>query len=184
MSFSIFKGDWSNWVINDELAENSAYIISKKEGLVNLPVRGWQYFGGGWKDDDTLTVTGKHISCYLSEFVSITFISRRRGNLSLDSDRIQHRTALVGFFIHFPLVLSLIIATNNWAENPKIAVIQYLNNKYQGISLLSLYNGVSTMIYWLPSFAEQQWQYDAEILRAIQTNQFSKYPLSNVVVII
>ena len=50
---------------NDELAENSAYIISKKEGLVNLPVRGWQYSGVGWKDDDTLTVTGKYISCLI-----------------------------------------------------------------------------------------------------------------------
>ena len=68
MSFSIFKGDWSNWVINDELAENSAYIISKKEGLVNLPVRGWQYGRGrgrGWNDDDTMTVTGKYISCLI-----------------------------------------------------------------------------------------------------------------------
>ena len=38
--------------------------MSKKKGLVYLPVSGWQYGDGiGWHDDDTLTVTGKHISC-------------------------------------------------------------------------------------------------------------------------
>ena len=42
-----------------------AYIQSKKEGLVYIPEKGWQYADGDgdWMDDETLTVTGKHMSC-------------------------------------------------------------------------------------------------------------------------
>ena len=63
----IFQGSTSNWIVNDEVDENTgAYIKSKKEGLVYLSVRGWQYSDGDddgpWPDDDTLTVTGKYIS--------------------------------------------------------------------------------------------------------------------------
>ena len=61
----MYQGDWSRWVVYSEVSNDLAYIQSKKQGLVYLPVRGWQYAGGGdtWQDDDTLTVTGKHISC-------------------------------------------------------------------------------------------------------------------------
>ena len=59
----IFQDDWSRWVIHYEVSNTGAYIISKKQGLVFLPVRGWLYPDGTWQDDDTLTVTGKHISC-------------------------------------------------------------------------------------------------------------------------
>ena len=64
----IFQGSTSNWIVNDEVDENTgAYIKSKKKRLIFLPVRGWQYAGGGWPDDDTLTltVTGKYISCLI-----------------------------------------------------------------------------------------------------------------------
>ena len=61
---STFKGFWSRWIVNDEVVENSwAYIKSTKQGLVFLPVSGWQYYNGTWQEDDTLTVTGKNISC-------------------------------------------------------------------------------------------------------------------------
>ena len=42
-----------------------AYIQSKKEGLVYISERGWQYADGDgdWMDDETLTITGKHMSC-------------------------------------------------------------------------------------------------------------------------
>ena len=46
--------------------------MSQKKGLIYIPVNGWQYGDGVWKDDDTLTVTGKHISC-LTDFETITF---------------------------------------------------------------------------------------------------------------
>ena len=42
---------------------------SKKSGLVYIPVRGWKYSDGTgtgtYLDDDTLTVTGKNISCLI-----------------------------------------------------------------------------------------------------------------------
>ena len=51
------------WVVNSEVSDGAASIKSKKQGLVFLPVRGWQYATtDGWKDDDTLTVTGENIS--------------------------------------------------------------------------------------------------------------------------
>ena len=60
------SGDWSQWVVNDEVSNGRARIKSKKKSLVFLPVSGWQYRGGGgWNDDDTLTVTGKYISCLI-----------------------------------------------------------------------------------------------------------------------
>ena len=49
--------------MNIELSNNLAYIESEKQGSVYVPVGGWRYFDGGWEDDDTLTVTGKYISC-------------------------------------------------------------------------------------------------------------------------
>ena len=39
--------------------------------MVFIPVRGWQYAGGGWPDDDTLTVTSKHISCLNSNYLHL-----------------------------------------------------------------------------------------------------------------
>ena len=60
----MYQGDWSEWVVYSEVTKQLAYIKSKKKGLVYIPVRGWQYSDfGPWEDDDTLTVTGKHISC-------------------------------------------------------------------------------------------------------------------------
>ena len=56
------------WVVNSEVSDGAASIKSKKQGLVFLPVRGWQYWSGTWKDDDTLTVAGKHISCLNSNY--------------------------------------------------------------------------------------------------------------------
>ena len=39
--------------------------MSKKPGLLFIPVRGWLYNGGGtWPYDDTLTVTGKYTGIY------------------------------------------------------------------------------------------------------------------------
>ena len=71
----------SRWIISDK-GDNGAYIKSKKKGLVFPPVKGWEYDGGAsscgwlgalfdclldvctcWPDDDTLTVTGKYVSC-------------------------------------------------------------------------------------------------------------------------
>ena len=35
-------------------------------------MRGWQYdYGFGWPDDDTLTVTSKHISCLNSNYLHL-----------------------------------------------------------------------------------------------------------------
>ena len=62
-TFSIFLGDWSRWVVSSEVSNSGANIASKKQGLVYIPVRGWQYGDGTTvHDDDTLTVTGKHMS--------------------------------------------------------------------------------------------------------------------------
>ena len=48
--------------------------MSKKQGLVNLPLRGWLYWDGTMmQDDDTLTVTGKYID-YLSSKLLFFFI--------------------------------------------------------------------------------------------------------------
>ena len=57
------QGVWSRWVINYEVANGDAGIMSKKQGLVHLPVSGWLYWDGSTvQGDDTLTVTGKYIS--------------------------------------------------------------------------------------------------------------------------
>ena len=48
------------WVLSSEISDGAAAIKSRKKGLVSPPVRGWQYWSGTWKDDDTLTVAGKH----------------------------------------------------------------------------------------------------------------------------
>ena len=61
--YIIFQGRTSRWIIYKQVDGNTgAYIKSQKKGLVYLPVRGWQYSGGGWQDDDTLTITGKDIN--------------------------------------------------------------------------------------------------------------------------
>ena len=59
------EGDWSSWVAYYEVSNVGAFIVSKKEGLVYIPEKGWQYAdgNGGWMDDEALTVTGKHMSC-------------------------------------------------------------------------------------------------------------------------
>ena len=60
----LLQGDWSLWVTNYEVSNSGALVTSKKQGLVNLPMRGWQYFDGNtMQDDDTLTVNGKYFSC-------------------------------------------------------------------------------------------------------------------------
>ena len=68
------QDDLSNWVIHEEVSNGGASIMSKKQGLVYIPVRGWQFADGnggwGWEDDTTLTITGK-----LSEFEIISLIS-------------------------------------------------------------------------------------------------------------
>ena len=57
---SLLQGVWSRWVINYEVANGDAGIMSKKQGLVHLPVSGWLYWDGSTgQDDDTLTVIGK-----------------------------------------------------------------------------------------------------------------------------
>ena len=65
-----------------EISNSGAYIKAKKKGLVYLPIRGWLYSGADdWENDDTLTVTGKHIiSCVMSDFELNTYIYR--ANLS------------------------------------------------------------------------------------------------------
>ena len=68
------EGDWSTWVTYYEISNGAANIVSKKERLVYIPVRGWQYAdgNGGWIDDEALTVTGKHMSCVrLNKYHSI-----------------------------------------------------------------------------------------------------------------
>ena len=62
------EGDWSSWVTYYEVSNGGASIVSKKEGLVYIPERGWQYAdgNGGLMDDETLTVIGKHMSCLTS----------------------------------------------------------------------------------------------------------------------
>ena len=73
----------SRWVISYEVSNVDAYIKSKKQGLVYLPVRGWMYGdGNGWPDDDTLNVNGKYIMYQLSELILCPTISRRKTNLS------------------------------------------------------------------------------------------------------
>ena len=48
--------------MNNEVVEDTgAYIKSKKKGQTYIPQRGWQYAGGGWPDDETLTVIGNNI---------------------------------------------------------------------------------------------------------------------------
>ena len=61
--FPIFPGDWSRWVIRQEVNNGSIFIASRKKGLIYLPVRGWLYRGVGWPLDDTLTLTGRNMSC-------------------------------------------------------------------------------------------------------------------------
>ena len=62
-NYLIIQGYGSGWVIHYEVSNRGAYIQSKKPGLLYIPVRGWQYMVGSMQDDDTLTVTGKYISC-------------------------------------------------------------------------------------------------------------------------
>ena len=67
--YLFYRGNNMKWIVNDKVDENTgAFIKSKKKGLVYLPARGWKYSIShyAWSlslDDDTLTVTGKHISC-------------------------------------------------------------------------------------------------------------------------
>ena len=63
MPLSIFQGDRSRWALFSKVSNRTAFIKSKKKGLVYLPEKGWQFRDGGWKADDTLTVTGKKTSC-------------------------------------------------------------------------------------------------------------------------
>ena len=64
----LFQGDLdlSTWVIQFEVSPVPLTLVtSKKQGLINLPMRGWRYLdmnGTMMQDDDTLTVTGKYIS--------------------------------------------------------------------------------------------------------------------------
>ena len=62
------EGDWSTWVTYYEISNGAANIVSKKERLVYIPVRGWKYehHNDGWIDDDTLTVTGKELTFIFS----------------------------------------------------------------------------------------------------------------------
>ena len=63
----LFQGDLdlSTWVIQFEVSPVPLTLVtSKKQGLINLPMRGWRYWDGTMmQDDDTLTVTGKYIGC-------------------------------------------------------------------------------------------------------------------------
>ena len=71
-------------VIYKEL-KNVAYIKSKKKGLTYIPESGWLYADvgdGGWKDDDTLTVTGEIIKSNENQIYRYLMIYRRRTNLS------------------------------------------------------------------------------------------------------
>ena len=52
------------WVINWQVKNGMAYIMSKNTHQTNIPVNGWQYFkywvyhDYTWKDDDTMEVRG------------------------------------------------------------------------------------------------------------------------------
>ena len=53
------QGDWSRWVIDDNVDNGPARIQSKEKGLTNLPRTGWQYAdNGSWYDDNTMTFIG------------------------------------------------------------------------------------------------------------------------------
>ena len=53
--------EYSEWIVYYEVDDNTAaYIKSKRKGQTYIPVGGWQYGdgGGGWLDDDNMSVTG------------------------------------------------------------------------------------------------------------------------------
>ena len=55
----IFQGDWLRWVVNPKVSDEPPVIMTKKTGLIYIPVEGWQYEEDGtWQDDDALTVIG------------------------------------------------------------------------------------------------------------------------------
>ena len=57
------QGDWSRWVIDDNVDNGPAHIQSKDKGLTNLPRTGWQYGNdGSWHDDSTLKVISNDFS--------------------------------------------------------------------------------------------------------------------------
>merc|ERR1719411_1406026 len=64
-------GDWSKWVIDNQLINDStAFIASTNTGLISPPLTGWQYSPGCGEilcevpdDDDTMIVRGNNISC-------------------------------------------------------------------------------------------------------------------------
>ena len=47
----IFLGDLFHWVLYDEVSNDLAYNNSNKQGLVD------------WENNDTLTFTGKRVTC-------------------------------------------------------------------------------------------------------------------------
>ena len=70
-AFYILLGNFGEWVLHGAVNNFGADIRSKKKGLVYFPVRGWQYVDGSWKDDDTLTVTGRYISCLSLNYLNL-----------------------------------------------------------------------------------------------------------------
>ena len=50
-------------VLKNTCRAQTSEIMKLTQLKVLLPMKGWQYFDGGWQDDDTLTVNGKDISC-------------------------------------------------------------------------------------------------------------------------
>ena len=62
----IIPGDWSRWVINDEISNRSANIRSFYKGLINITgIPKWEYHAirnnGHWHYDNTLKVTGEMV---------------------------------------------------------------------------------------------------------------------------
>ena len=56
------------WVIDDDVSNGHAYIRSKSNGTINIPLTGWEYIGydqdyngHNWHDDNTLRFTGLNI---------------------------------------------------------------------------------------------------------------------------
>jgi hypothetical protein len=54
----LFYFSVGRWMVGENPESNVGGLKSVQTGLPTIPVTGWQYSDGGWKDDDRLTVAG------------------------------------------------------------------------------------------------------------------------------